>query len=258
MSKRFTWKCDACHLNIQFRAFIFKSGPSLEGDWGEKVSLSWLTSPYFELREKFKFIEHIGKSKICTKTSPWNPEKCCKTSPSLKALGWPLLNMFRLRPKMPFGQRNVATYIHNICKWHLGSKMPFGQRNVATYIHNICKWHLEENRVVEAEEDNTKLTTLISGAKYSVLKYTEASTVQIHKIVRWTYTASIFQQITLIFASRESSRLVARNPYLSEAILTNTHNIWAEPWENVSYVICEQQRRTSVQSDQRLCCSLLR
>ena len=37
---------------------------------------------------------------------------------------------------------------------------------------------------------------------------------------------------------------------------------WARPWENVSYVICEQQRRrsayTSAQSDQRLCCSLLR
>ena len=39
-------------------------------------------------------------------------------------------------------------------------------------------------------------------------------------------------------------------------------NIWAGPWENVSYVICEQQRRrsacASAQSDQRLCCSLLR
>ena len=38
---------------------------------------------------------------------------------------------------------------------------------------------------------------------------------------------------------------------------------WAGPWENVSYVICEQQRRrsdcaSSAQSDQRLCCSLLR
>ena len=37
---------------------------------------------------------------------------------------------------------------------------------------------------------------------------------------------------------------------------------WAGPWENVSYVICEQQRRrsacASAQSDQRLCCSLLR
>ena len=38
--------------------------------------------------------------------------------------------------------------------------------------------------------------------------------------------------------------------------------IWAGPWENVSYVISEQQRRrsacASAQSDQCLCCSLLR
>ena len=40
------------------------AGLSLEGDLGEKVSQSWLTSPYFELREKFRCIEHIGKSKI--------------------------------------------------------------------------------------------------------------------------------------------------------------------------------------------------
>ena len=32
------------------------AGLSLEGDLGEKVSLNLLTSPYFELREKF--IEH--------------------------------------------------------------------------------------------------------------------------------------------------------------------------------------------------------
>ena len=39
-------------------------------------------------------------------------------------------------------------------------------------------------------------------------------------------------------------------------------NTWAGPWENVSYVICEQQMRrsacASAQSGQRLCCSLLR
>ena len=38
--------------------------------------------------------------------------------------------------------------------------------------------------------------------------------------------------------------------------------IWATSWENLFYVICEQQRRRSacafVQSDQHLCCSLLR
>ena len=39
-------------------------------------------------------------------------------------------------------------------------------------------------------------------------------------------------------------------------------SIWAKPWENMSYAICEQQRRRSAcapaQSDQRLCCSLSR
>ena len=39
-------------------------------------------------------------------------------------------------------------------------------------------------------------------------------------------------------------------------------NIWARPWENVSYAIFEQQRRrsasASAQSDQCLCCSLIR
>ena len=30
---------------------------------GEKVSLNWLTSPFFELREKFKCIGHIRKAK---------------------------------------------------------------------------------------------------------------------------------------------------------------------------------------------------
>ena len=33
-----------------------------------------------------------------------------------------LLDMFPPGPKIPFGQRNVATYIHNICKWHLWSR----------------------------------------------------------------------------------------------------------------------------------------
>ena len=66
------------------------TGLSLGGNLGEKVSLSWLTSPYFVLREKFKCIEHIGKSKIQIKTSPWNPENVIKLLPCLKALGWPL------------------------------------------------------------------------------------------------------------------------------------------------------------------------
>ena len=47
---------------------------SLVCDLGDKVSQNWLTSPYFELREKFECIVHIEKSKILIKTSPWNPE----------------------------------------------------------------------------------------------------------------------------------------------------------------------------------------
>ena len=59
-------------------------GVILEGDLGEKISLSWLTSPYLELREKWKCIECIGKSKIWTKTSPWNPEIVAKLLPLWK------------------------------------------------------------------------------------------------------------------------------------------------------------------------------
>ena len=51
-------------------------------------------------------------------------------------------------------------------------------------------------------------------------------------------------------------------PSLLSTPLMNTEYMWAGPWENVSYVKCEQQRRrsacASAQSDQRLCCSLLR
>ena len=39
------------------------------------------------------------------------------------------------------------------------------------------------NRVVDAKEDNIQLKTLTSGGKYSVSKYTEASIVQIYKMV---------------------------------------------------------------------------
>ena len=48
------------------------AGLSLEGNLGEIVSLSWLISPYFQLKEKWKCIEHIRKSKIWTKTSPYS------------------------------------------------------------------------------------------------------------------------------------------------------------------------------------------
>ena len=59
--------------------------------------------------------------------------------------------------------------------------------------------------------------------------------------------------------SNEKIRLINN---LHQGNLSRKEYIWAEPWENVSYVICEQQRRrsacASAQSDQRLCCLLLR
>ena len=68
----------------EFGGTFFNPGVILEGDLGEKVSLSWLTSPYLELREKWKCIEFIGKIKIWTKTSPWNPEIVAKLLPLWK------------------------------------------------------------------------------------------------------------------------------------------------------------------------------
>ena len=41
-----------------------------EGDMGDIVSLQTQTSPYFQLREKFKCIEHTDKSETQLKTSP--------------------------------------------------------------------------------------------------------------------------------------------------------------------------------------------
>ena len=88
-------------------------------------------------------------------------------------------------------------------------KMSFGQWNVTTYIHKICKWHLGsggegwgvENRVINAKEDNIQLKTLTSGGKYSVLKYTKASTVQIYKMVScrrgWT---TIYPALSVFYA----------------------------------------------------------
>ena len=68
-------------------------GVILEGNLGEKVSQSWLTSPYLELREKWKCIESIGISKIWTKTSPWNPGIVTKLLPLWKLKDDPCTTM---------------------------------------------------------------------------------------------------------------------------------------------------------------------
>ena len=68
-----------------------------------------------------------------------------------------------------------------------------------TYVCGILG--LGENRVVEVKEDNIQLKTLTSGGKYSVSKYTEASTVQIYKIVScmrgWT---TIYPTLSVFYA----------------------------------------------------------
>ena len=46
------------------------SGNKLGGGLGEVVSPQEQTSPYFQLREKSKCIEYIGKCKFWSKTSP--------------------------------------------------------------------------------------------------------------------------------------------------------------------------------------------
>ena len=69
----------------------YKSGVILEGDLGEKVSLSWLTSlssaeGEVKMYRMYKEIQNLDQN---FSQKSWN---CCKTSPSLKAPGWPLTN----------------------------------------------------------------------------------------------------------------------------------------------------------------------
>ena len=46
-----SWRQNSAHDYMALH-YTEPSGVILEGDLGEKVSLSWLTSPYLELREK--------------------------------------------------------------------------------------------------------------------------------------------------------------------------------------------------------------
>ena len=72
------------------------AGVILEGNLGEKVSLSWLTSLSWAEGEvkMYRIYREIQKLDQNFSLKSWN---CCKTSPSLKALGWPLL-MYILYP----------------------------------------------------------------------------------------------------------------------------------------------------------------
>ena len=67
-----------------------------------------------------------------------------------------------LDPRCPLVNK-MSLHIYT-CKWHLGSGVGGGG-----------------NRVVEVKQDNIQLKTLTSGSKYTVSKYTVASTVQILK-----------------------------------------------------------------------------
>ena len=77
--------------NIRTQDFVCIRRPraSLEEDVGETVFQSWLTSPYFELKEKSKCIKHTENLKFWIKLLP-EFRNCCKTSPSLRTLCWPL------------------------------------------------------------------------------------------------------------------------------------------------------------------------
>ena len=56
------WEKHLAKVIGAFNYLLSNPGLSLGGDLGELVSLNWLTLPCFVLREKFKYIEYIGRS----------------------------------------------------------------------------------------------------------------------------------------------------------------------------------------------------
>ena len=95
----------------------------------------------------------------------------------------------------------------------------------------------------------------------------------LHSLYQWDKTfcflfwGTQFRNWTILFSETLMAVLniaVAFNvSWKQKMCLNGTQNSkLAGPWKNVSYVICEQQRRrsacASAQSEQRLCCSLLR
>ena len=78
------------------------------------------------------------------------------------------------------------------------NRSPFGQRNVATYIHNICKGHLESwgwNRVVKAKDDIYN-----NGQKSTALSLYQASTVHKSKIDGFMRCRTIvYLQLSVVF-----------------------------------------------------------
>ena len=70
----FTLTYFTARSNLVLYAFLWEHvgwfREQARGDLGEIVSLQTQTSRYFQLREKFKCIEQIGKGKAQLKTSP--------------------------------------------------------------------------------------------------------------------------------------------------------------------------------------------
>ena len=110
----FFWLCLTEHIGL-----------SPGGDLGEKVPLSWLTSPYFELREKFKCIEHIWKSKILIKT----------------------LKILKMSQNFSLSKSSRLTPAHSVQDKldSLFSKMIFSLYFITIHAHKYCslRWYVE-------------------------------------------------------------------------------------------------------------------
>lgn len=72
------WKDTKMYSVKLLNKSIITAGLSLGGSVGAKVSLIWLNSLCFELREKFRCIEHIGTSKIMAKFFSLNTSSCLR------------------------------------------------------------------------------------------------------------------------------------------------------------------------------------
>ena len=59
-----------CVNSYDLDSTLASSGNKLEGDVADTISLHAQTSPYFQLTEKLKCIEHIDKSENQLKSSP--------------------------------------------------------------------------------------------------------------------------------------------------------------------------------------------
>ena len=131
--------------------------------------------------------------------------------------------------------------------------------------------------VVAVDRENTAVDCTVDIKCYMYGKWLSLSTAQAGKTVlpRIATIQQILEQTqskpSLLFSNSVGS-LIPKDPLFRlfrdhkscwcAGHKTSPHTIWARSCENVSYDICQQQRWSSacasVQSDQHLCCSLLR